>query len=1100
MRMVLILSLVCMMQTFALDSYTQNARISLSAKEMKLESILLQIENQSKYRFAYNKNEIDVTKKYSIKIKEAEIKSLLSQLFSEEDISYTFIDRQIVLSSSKKISVVQQQKSVSGKVTDIGGQPIPGVTVRVKGTALGTITNTDGNYLITGITNDAVLIFSFVGMRTQKITAGSQTSINVAMEEDVIGLEEVVAIGYGTQRKGNLTGAISNVKSEKLTVAPINNISNALIGQAPGLISKQSSGLPGSDMATLNIRGFGNALVIVDGIESNLNNIDVNQIESVSILKDGAASIYGSRAGNGVILVTTKRGQNQKPTISVNSSYTLQGVVKMLDPSSSGQRAEMEREAYLQSGQPEAGAPWTEEAVAKFYAGDDPAYLNVNWFDHVFRTWAPQQNHNISIRGGSDRIKYYGFLGYLDQETMIKRNGGDYSRYNAQSNIDASVTDDINITVDISLALENRNFPIRGLQNGGYVWQDAYLTRPWYPTVLPDASKISWGGLDVGSVATVTNIDLMGYNRNRALDLRGAISLEYNLSRIINGLKAKASINYHDNEGYSKNFAKPITFYTYNPNNQEYTQAGSFLNSYLTEYMNRSNAFTQQYSLNYNNTFNKIHRVSALALLESIDYNSNYFNASRRNLLTSAIDQLFIGSTTGMGNDGSASEMGRMSYVFRLNYSFMDRYLVETILRADASAKFPKNSRWGYFPSISLGWIVTQEEFMKSVKSIDNLKFRASYGQSGNDGVGNFQYLSGYSVRGTAILDDAPQTGLYSTGLANPFLTWEKISIYNAGLDFSIFKILHGTGEVFYRKRKGIPTTRLTSLPSTFGASLPPENLNSIDDRGFEFNLGISNAINDFSYDISGNISWSRSKWIHYEEPEYTDPDQKRIYQISGQWTDRVMGYVSEGLFTSQEQINSLNYVYTDLGDNSSLRPGDVIYKDLNGDHKLNWKDQKDIGKGTIPHWTYGINLSLKYKNFDLTGLFQGAFGYNTTVYYDPLLNPAKRYELRWTEQNNDPNSLVPRLGGAISNDYTSDYRYRKTTYIRLKTASLGYELPDQMLNKIGINKLRVYFAGTNLLTFSSLSKYGVDPEVPSGIAMTYPIQRTLSLGINISF
>src|SRR5690606_16058472 len=349
-------------------------------------------------------------------------------------------------------------------------------------------------------------------------------------------------------------------------------------------------------------------------------------------------------------------------------------------------------------------------------------------------------------------------------------------------------------------------------------------------------------------------------------------------------------------------------------------------------------------------------------------------NASRTNLLTPLIDQLFMGSTTGMGNNGSASEMGRMSYVGRFNYSYDDRLLLETIFRADASAKFPSENRWGYFPSLSLGWVVSREKFMENQEVIDNLKIRTSYGQSGNDAVGNFQYLSGYSTRGSVLFDEGQLNGLYITGLPNPFLTWEKMSIYNSGVDFSLLgQKLYGSLDVFYRDRDGIPATRITSLPSTFGSSLPPENINRLSDRGFGFSLGTIKKSADFSYDISGNISWSRSKWTYYEEPVYVDPDQERISKRSGVWTDRVMGYVSDGLFISQAEIDALDFVYESLGGNSTLQPGDIRYKDLNEDGVLNWKDQKEIGQGSFPHWTYGFNTILQYKNLSLTTLFQGA-------------------------------------------------------------------------------------------------------------------------------
>lgn len=997
------------------------------------------------------------------------------------------------------VSGFAQMQNITGKVTDSAGEPLPGVTAVIKGTTAGTVTDIDGNYVLPNVSSESKLVFSFVGMLTQEIVVGTQSTVSVTMVADAIGIEEVVAIGYGTQKKGNLTGSVAIVKSDKMTVAPMVSTANTLVGQLPGLTARQTSGMPGSDEAALRIRGFGAALIIVDGIEGDLNSLDPSQIESVSILKDGAASIYGSRAGNGVILVTTKRGISQKPTITLNSSFTAQGVTKILHPASSGQIAEMEREQHIQSGGDPSTAPWTEEAIDKFYKGGDPGYLNTDWYDHTFRDWAPQMNHNLSIQGGSEKINYYGYFGYVKQETMVKTNGGDYQRFNVQSNLDAEITDNLKMSIDLSVTYQNDDFPVRGMNNGGAFWQDYYRTRPWYPATLPDQTKVPWGGIDVGSIATVSNIDLMGYTRSNDKNYRGIVTFTYDFEKV-KGLQAKANLNYRNGDVYSKRFQKPITFWTYNTATEVYTASASFNESRLSESVNRGSTFTQQYSLNYNNTFVEKHRISALALFESIDYKSNYITASRTNLLTPLIDQMFIGSTTGMGNDGSASEMGRMSYVGRINYGFDNRYLVETIFRADASAKFPEEKRWGFFPSVSLGWVITEEGFMKGLKAIDNLKLRASYGQSGNDAVGNFQYLSGYQKRGSYLFDDGQKPGLYITGLANPNLTWETMTIYNGGLDYSFFnQKMYGSIDAFYRDRDGIPATRITSLPSTFGSSLPPENLNHLDDRGFELSIGTKGKAGDFSYDLSGNISWSRSKWIYYEEPIYTDADQERISKRTGNWTDRVMGYVSDGLFTSQEEINALDFTYESLGGNSKLKPGDVKYKDLNNDKVLNWKDQEEIGQGSFPHWIYGINTLFQYKNFSLTTLFQGAFGYSTYVDVTTYQNKVM-YDLRWTEENNNPDALVSRLGGASSNGMYSDYRLKSASYIRLKTASLSYELPKTMLNKVGIEKTRIYFAGTNLFTISSLSTYRVDPEVESGSLMVYPQQRTISLGINMSF
>jgi hypothetical protein len=366
--------------------------------------------------------------------------------------------------------------------------------------------------------------------------------------------------------------------------------------------------------------------------------------------------------------------------------------------------------------------------------------------------------------------------------------------------------------------------------------------------------------------------------------------------------------------------------------------------------------------------------------------------------------------------------------------------------------------------------------------------------------VGNFQYLSGYAIDMNYLINNTVRQGINSTGLANPDLTWEKIKIHNAAVDWSLLnRKLYGTAEVFYRTRSGIPATRITTLPNTFGASLPPENLNSINNRGFEFVIGTVGNQADFTYNISSNISWSRAKWDHYEQPEYTDPDEIRLNKISGEWTDRRLMYKSDGLFTSQAEIDALPFDQ-DLQGNTTLRPGDIRYVDVNGDGRLDWRDQVKV-PGTVPLWIYGLNINLKYKNFDFSSLFQGAFGYYTHAVLAGGILSEKTYELRWTESNNDAHALVPRLGGAGTNGLTSDYRMKSAGYLRLKAMSLGYNLPPALLKRIQIQQARFHLSGINLLTFDKLKKYGVDPEMPDGMGgYYYPQQRTISLGLNLSF
>jgi TonB-linked SusC/RagA family outer membrane protein len=1097
----IMLSLFC-----SIGTYAQEQRVTMKVKNASLKDVFKKIEKQTTYRFSYRDVVVDNRKDVTMSKVNVSVSSVLDEALKGRNLIYKIVSPKLIAISVEKKDVAPSSSPkklrVIGVVRDDKGEPIIGASVKLKGNTVGTITDSNGQFSI-DVYNDAVLDISYVGYKGKEVSVGNKQRINVTLKEDTKLLDDVVVVGYGTQRKGNLTGSVSEVKSDKLTVAPLATVSNALAGVLPGLVARQNSGMPGGDGASLSIRGFDSPLVIVDGVESSFDNIDASQIESISILKDGASSIYGSRAGNGVVLVTTKRGVSQKPTITVNSSYTLQGITNWVRPANSYERAVMEREAFLQSGGQEDAAPWTEEQIEHFRTGDDPVnYGNTDWFKAAFRKYAPEQNHNISVRGGSDKIKYMGFFGYNDQETMVRKSGGGYKRYNLQSNMDAKITEDLKMSIDFSTAFEDKDYAVRGLYNGANTWQDLYASNPRYPSSLPDPTKLAWAGIDVGSIVATTNMDISGYNKNRNVDMKAAGSLTYDFHKLVPGLQFKAFINYAYSNNYAKGFQKPVNYYLYNAETDTYTLAGTYnATASLNEGMGRSATLTQQYSLNYDYTFFKDHHVTALALYELIDYHGNGFGAGRVNFLTPLIEQMFAGSTVGMSTSGWASEMGRASYVGRLNYDYKGRYLLETIFRADASAKFQKGHRWGYFPSVSVGWNISEEPWMQKLNFVDNIKLRASYGQSGNDGVGNFQYLTGYAMSGRPYLfNGVASTGLTSTGMANPYLTWEKMKMYNAGLDFSLWKHqLYGTFEVFYRLRDGIPGQRSTSLPSTFGATLPVENLNSIDNRGFELMLGTTGSWRGLKYDINGNLSWSRAKWHYYDEPTYDDPDQERLYKLTGHWTDRSFGFKSAGLFTSQEEIDALDYEYKDLGGNSTLRPGDVKYVDVNGDHVLDWKDQQEIGKGNVPHWMFGLSFKLQYKGFDATGLFQGAFGYST--YINGLSDMTTlRFKNRWTEETNNPNAIIPRLGGAGSDSWGSDYWLKNTSYLRLKNMSIGYTLPSQLLNKVGIQKVRIYIAGTNLFTLSTISKYGIDPEVLSGnITRYYPQQQTFSFGVNLS-
>jgi TonB-linked SusC/RagA family outer membrane protein len=1107
MKLTMLLILAGLMQVSA-TVYSQATKFNFRAENKQVVEVLNEIEESSDFRFFYIREQVDVERKVTVRANGATVEQILDELFAGQGISYKVMDDNMVLLSpdvsiKKMESVVsQQQNAVSGKVTDTAGQPLPGVTVVVKGTTQGTVTNADGNYSLSSIPENATLVFSFIGMKTQEVVVGNQTSINISMMEDAIGLEEVVAIGYGTQKKVNMTGSVVSVKSEDLMVAPVGNVTNTLAGRLPGLFAKQESGAPGSDAARLSIRGFGNALTIVDGVERSFNSLDPNEIESISVLKDGAAAIYGSRAGNGVILVTTKKGNISKPVLTYNGSYSINQWASVMEQSSSGQWAEMLRERDLNQGL--TTPMFTEEQVKKYYEGTDPDYPNTNWINEVTRPNTPMQQHNLSLRGGSEKMKYYAYLGYLDQPSTFKKefNGGGYKRYNFRSNMEANITDNLKMQVNFSYINGTSVNPGRGLALGG-IFQDLYESWPTWAGSLPDKTKVPYTG--TAPVKGNADQNVSGYNRTNDTEIQGNMALDWDI-KWVKGLKARAFFDYSQLYRQNKNFVKNFKSYSYSYSSNQYIQRQDVNATTLSYNNNTSTTINGQFSLNYDRTFAKDHVVSAFALYEITDYKGGNVFTNRSGYITTAVDYLFAGTASTATNNDGAFEMGRASYAGRLNYAYKSKYLFESTLRYDASAKFPDDTRWGLFPSVSLGWRISEENFMKnSIPSMDNLKLRASYSESGYDAIGNFQYLAGYQFGQVYGRGATAQSALYDMSLPNPTLTWETMTTYNLGLDMSLWKRkLYGEFDVFYRKREGIMGTRAASLPSTFGASAPQENLNSSDDRGFEATLGTAGSKNDFRYDISGNVAWARSKWLAFDEPNYTDPDDIRLNKKTGQWVDRAIAYVAEKqLFASQEEINNLPYNQDGQNPkNKTLRPGDIKIKDLNGDGVINWRDQAEVGKGLFPHWLFGLNTNLTYKNIDCSMLFQGAADYSNFINYRSF-NDVKTYENRWSPANPDVNAYVPRLGGA-GYVLKSDRFIQDIAYVRLKTLSVGYTLPAALTKKINWESVRFYFAATNLFTLSTISEFNVDPEAPATYrenfrSSYYPQQRTLSFGVNIS-
>ena len=1004
------------------------------------------------------------------------------------------------------------QTQITGHVADMKGEAIIGANVTLKGTTNGTITDFDGHFTLNVNDPNGILAVSFIGYKTKEVKIGEKTIFQIILEEDTETLDEVVVVGYGTQTKKSLTGAVSDVKSDALTRSVSTTTAGALSGKIAGISTRAVDARPGRGI-NLEIRNMGSPLFVIDGIPYGgmnsrdwlqasdvsgndvFNALNIEDIESITVLKDASAAIYGLRAANGVVLVTTKKGRkNEKVSINVNGYYGWQNLTRFPKLANAGQYVRGLAEAAQNRGE-DPNNLYTPEELAKWQAGTEPGYKSYDYYDMVMRKNVPQYHINANVTGGSDKTNYYLSVAHTSQDAMMR--DFKYQRTNFQLNLDSKITDHFTVGAQISGKYEKSEDV--GLPGGDGYYTAILAMFKMQPIESPYAND---------NPEYINNVHENGYNP--AAFRRDIAGYKDNLTRNANinayaqydfkfGLTAKATFSYNYTNSRFDGYQYAYQIYTYDKANDTYN--GTPATGRWRSQIDRSvPARYMQLQLNYTKQFKK-HNISAVLGYEASDYDWSKKTYGTEPS-TDYLPLLQFDELNSFGDEWSYE--ARAGWIGRINYNFAHKYLIEILARYDGSYLYAPSKRWGFFPGVSVGWRISEESFMLNTKSVvDDLKIRASYGRSGNDAVGNFQYLSGYKLNGYYLLGDKSMLGIATTGLANPNLTWEKFEIWNVGLNYSFLsRLIYGEGDVFYRKRTGIPATRTMSMSPTFGATFPQENINSLNDRGFEFMVGSSKSFKNFSYDISGNISWSRAKWDHYEEQIYTDPDQKRINQKSGQWVDRQFGYISDGLFTSQEEIDNLDFDQ-DNKQNTSLRPGDIRYVDVNGDKVLDWKDQVEIGKGTMPHWMYGLNVNLKYKDFDLAALFQGAFGYSSyiSLWHNTLTYPQELFDLRWSENNNVADALYPRLGGAATNGHMSDYFYKKAGYLRLKSFALGYNLPKELCTKLLIQQCRVYFAGTNLFTFDKLSKYHIDPEAPSGQGgFYYPQQKTLSVGINLSF
>lgn len=1089
----------------ALDSYSQVTRLSLNQSNMKLEGVLKAIEDKSEFFFLYNKDLINVDRDVNINVKDQTINTILDELLKGTDISYTIINRQIILSNLDGTSELdtQQQKSFSGKVNDSSGEPLPGVTIVIKGTTTGTITDANGNFSFENVPADATLIISFVGMKTQEVKAAGKTNINVTLADETIGLDEVVAIGYGTQKKGTMTSSVSVVKADDIQTNAVADVSNTLSGKAAGLIVRNNNAEPGNDASTIYVRGVSttgdnNALIVVDGIpDRDISLIDINDIESVTVLKDASAiAPYGSRGANGVILITTKRGKEGKPTISYKTYYGVSRPTRLPEFCSSADYAKMFNEASRNEGKVE---PFTTDDISKFESGTNPDYPNTNWWNEIIQKDPLQTQHSLSISGAKENINYYLSLGAFRQDGYFDK--ANFRKYNIRANIDANVTKDFKVSLDIMGYTDKDSNPSSSISS--FLEFPMRIPNTW-PVKIGDGQYVR----PTVSNNPVAELEYGGGTVEKGNNFNGSLAFEYKPS-FIQGLTLKGLGVYDFGVNHRKTWLTPYaTWRLIDRVNSLYEEIPATTKPSLYEYSGFSTTKQLEFHADYKKTIAEKHNLGALFVFNRTEWNSNYLEGKRINYASTSIDQLFAGPSDGQSTNGSASEGSRLGYIGRLTYDYSAKYMAEVNFRYDGSMKFAPGKRWGLFPSFSFGWRISEENFIKNnFKFIDNLKLRGSWGKAGNDRVGDYQYLATYAMQSTPYsLGGAAVQAAKESRLPNPDITWEVANITDIGLEGALWKnLLTVEADYFFKRTEDIlrPTQKTSSI---IGIALPDANIGIVENKGIEFTLGHNDHIGDLNYHINFVYTYATNKAIELGEAEGTLNDPFR--RQTGNPLNSSYGKIAEGLFTSVEEIANSPY------QGSGIVPGDIKYKDFNGpngkpDGVIDAYDVTKIGYSSVPEIIYGINISAEYKKFDLSMNFQGATHVNYTftdyagyAFYNGGNIQTWQMEERWTAENNNANARYPRLSTSpkSNNITTSSYWLRDGTYLRLKNLQIGYNFNQSLISKLNIKKLRVYLSGQNVFTWVKDDLFKFDPEAYNSWGQFYPQARVYTAGIDLTF
>lgn len=1034
--------------------------------------------------------------------------------------------------------IFAQSITISGRVTDsASGSPIVHASIEVftdAGRIAGTLTNSQGEYQIKTDSKATTIAFSYIGMETVTRTIDNSTVINAVLSGRNSSLNDVVVVGYGTQKKSILTGAVSEITGKELTTTQNENVVNMLAGKIPGVRITQTSSRPGAFESSIDIRGLGSPLVIVDGIPRDVgyfSHMDANDIASASVLKDATAAVYGLHSANGVILVTTKRGTNTgKYDIQYSVNRGWQQFLHVPHNVDAVQYMTLANEKNRHNFN-DGYMNYNDPKLLLFTDQDFAPYLNgtmktTDWYDAVFVKTAPQVQHNVTINGGTDKLRFYFNLGYMNQESSLRTNDMNYHKWTFRANVDADITKRLHAAVSIDGYMDQVYQPNTDIWA---IYKDVWTERPDVPIYANnDPTKLNFYRIKSDNPLAQTDANMTGFSKYLNHEFNGRASLSYDIPKI-DGLTAKAMYNYHYRVGDNTDYHRSFTLYSYDSTTNTYATSvrhsvGDGISSIQRSYYPSYSDMTQL-SLNYQHSFAGKHNVDALILFEdAYGYNDNFY-AYREMELNSS--DLFAGSSVNqIGNmdKNGYNDATSQGLVGKLNYNYKGKYIVDFGFRYDGTSKFPEGNRWGFFPSISAGWRISEEAFVKkTIPELTNLKLRASYGKTGDDATAHnypativgYDLMPGqldYVFNGNVV------TGVGPTDIPNPDLTWYTAKMLNLGVDFELWHgLLGGSFDYFNRNRDGLLATASAVIPGTVGASLPQQNLNSDRTFGYEAVLTHRNTIGQVSYYVSAEISSTQNRNGFLLESQAGNSYDQWRNRNSDRNTGIWWGKEYLGQFQSYDQI----YNYPVAVGAGGTVPGDYYYQDWNGDGVIDGNDDHPIANYGLPLFTYGFTLGGSWKNLSLSMTFQGA----AKVYYrytETLAEPLSfgdagtmtQFWDRWHPQ--DPNADIfdpstvwvpgyyPTTGSPIADGTRA---IQNASYLRMKTIELGYNLPQSLIKKAGIKEFRIYVSGYNLLTFTGL--HDMDPEHPGGEGgavgnsvdtYKYPINKTYNIGASIKF